>query len=295
MPVPPTRARRSRGRFRVQPGRPAGSRRLRRGHLLDDPDRQYGRIRLLASLSFAITSIAVGFVYDRLGYGVASVAYIVFAIVLVLAVLRTSSEGRPRRGREAGGAPAGMPAQVAFRLDRNGLPAQPHLLPILAAVAVTWFAVIVSFTFLSLRIVGLGGQASDVALSFGVSAFAEIPGMMLAARLANRIGLRGMFCAGAFLYGLAFLLWAVLRSPEAIVATRAITGVAYGAMTVGMVLTIERAAPGAPAGHRPGALPGHRDRDRGHRRQRGRRPSLRRRRTALPVRRSARRCARPAA
>lgn len=221
---------------------------------LRDPGSEYGRIRLLASLSFAIATIAAGFLYDRLGYSVASLVYVAFALLLVAAALGTEDDskrsqalapaGRPSADAAAGSAAAGDPAS---RFGSTGLAfrTQPRLLPVLATVAVTWFAIVVSFTFLSLRIVGLGGQASDVALSFGVSAFAEIPGMLLAARLASRIGLRGLFCVGAVAFGVAFLSWAVLTSPAAIVATRALTGLAYGALTVAMVLTIGQLLPGS--------------------------------------------------
>ena len=35
---------------------------------LRNPDRQYGKIRLMASLSFAVATIGVGFAVDRFGY-----------------------------------------------------------------------------------------------------------------------------------------------------------------------------------------------------------------------------------
>jgi len=201
--------------------------------------RDYGSIRLLASLSFAITSIAVGFVYDRLGYGIASVAYVVFALALAVGAF-----GIPERGRERGAADRSK-RRRSIRLGSTGaaLQHEPQLLPILLAVAVTWSAVIVSFNFLSLRIVGLGGQASDVAMSSGVSAFAEIPGMLLAARLTARLGLRGLYGLGALLFGFAFLTWTFLTLPAAIVATRCITGVAYGGLTVAMVVTMRQLLP----------------------------------------------------
>ena len=232
---------------------------------LRHPDRQYGQIRLMASLSFALATIAVGFVVDRLGYPVASVFYVVFAAALVAASFGVPAQ-RPGDDLDVevdvavAAGPAGQPIAAAGKVDApapilapeaptrfgsTGLAfrTQPRLLPVLATVAVTWVAIIVSFTFLTLRIVALGGKPYDVGLSFGVSAFAEIPGMILAARLVSRLGLRGLFCLGAIAYGAAFASWAVLNSPEAIVATRLVTGVAYGGMTVAMVLTIGQLLP----------------------------------------------------
>jgi MFS family permease len=208
---------------------------------LADPGRQYGHVRLLASFSFAVTAIAVGFVYDRFGYPIGSLLYSACGLTLAGAAFWVGAEAR-------GGGVAGsrVSADSGSRFGSTGAAfrTQPRLVPVLLTVAVTWVAIITSFTFLSLRIVDLGGQASDVALSFGVSAFAEIPGMFLAARLVSRIGLRGLFSVSAVLFAAAFLMWAVLTSPGAIVATRVITGLAYGGLTVAMVLTIGELLPG---------------------------------------------------
>jgi PPP family 3-phenylpropionic acid transporter len=216
---------------------------------LADPQRGYGRIRLLASLSFAVTIVAAGFIYDGLGYSSAGLLYALFAIILIGGMAATSEE-RPRAGHlppdpAERQTPASVRGGRRIGLGSTGaaFAVQPRLLPVLATVAVAWFAVIVSFTFLSLRIVELGGGASDVALSFGVSAFAEIPGMLLASSLAARLGLRGLFFASACLFGIAFMSWSVLDTPLEIVATRVLTGFAYGGMTVAMVLTMGEILP----------------------------------------------------
>jgi MFS family permease len=208
---------------------------------LADPGRQYGHVRLLASLSFAVTTIGAGFVYDRFGYPIASLLYSVCGLTLAGAALLVSADVRKSEPSEPGAS-----ADAASRFGSTGAAfrTQPRLVPVLVTAAVTWVAIIISFTFLSLRIVDLGGHASDVALSFGVSAFAEIPGMFLAARLVSRIGLRGLFSFSAVLFAAAFLMWAALTSPGAIVATRVVTGLAYGGLTVAMVLTIGELLPG---------------------------------------------------
>ena len=68
--------------------------------------------------------------------------------------------------------------------------------PAAAAVGARVFAV--AYTgmlgaglFVSIRIVELGGQPSDVALSFGLSALAEVPGLIVAGWLVRQVGVRG--------------------------------------------------------------------------------------------------------
>ena len=221
---------------------------------LRNPGRDYGRIRMMGSISFGSISILVGFVYDRLGYPIASVFYVGFALLLILATFGIEPGADHVEGSATATTELASPSEPAAHQLANGrtgrfgsaglaFRSQPQLIPVLATVALTWSAVVVSSGFFSLRMVALGGQPSDVALSFGVSAICEIPGMILAARLASRIGLRGLFCLGTLGFAAAFLSWSVLTSPMAIVATRTVTGLSFACMTVAMVLTIGQLLP----------------------------------------------------
>jgi MFS family permease len=209
---------------------------------LQSPTQQYGKIRLMASLSFAVATIGVGFACDRFGYSVTSLFYVFFGSCLVTAAFAAS----PDRAAAVRSRDTSL-LEMSSRLGSTGIAfrIQPRLLPVLGTIAVLSVATTISSTFLSLRLIALGGQASDVALSFGISAFAEIPGMFLAARLSRRFGLRGVFCLSAIAYAAAFASWAILMSPSAIVATRLLTGLAFAGITYSMVLTIGQLLPRA--------------------------------------------------
>jgi MFS family permease len=214
---------------------------------MTDPHRDYGQIRMMASISFAVVSIAVGFAYNVAGYALASPLFVLSSIVMAT-VLMFVHDNRPLREAHPAheGEWPGSATRRTSRLGSTGLAfhLQPSLPGILASTFLVWFAVNISFTFLSLRIVDLGGGASDVAMSFGVSALFEVPGMLLAARIAARLGLRGLFTLGAVGYAAAFLSWTVLGTPAGIVASRALTGLSYGGLTVAMVLTMGEILPG---------------------------------------------------
>ena len=114
----------------------------------------------------------------------------------------------------------------------------PRLIGVLAAVILVHLAVLASFTFLPLRLMLLGSPPSVIAWSSALSAVFEIPAMFGASRLVPRVGLRGLFVAGCLLYAAAFLAWIVLSDPVLIVVSRVLTGFGYGALTVGIVLTV---------------------------------------------------------
>jgi MFS transporter, PPP family, 3-phenylpropionic acid transporter len=203
--------------------------------------RGYARVRAMTSLAFALGTIGAGFAYDVTGYQLAFVLTIVLALGMALAagfvpdIRRAELRGRAAVGDDAHGGRFGS-AGLAFRVA-------PRLAGVLAAVMILHVAIISGFTFLPLRLGDLGSPPSDVALSAGVSALSEIPAMLVAAAVAARIGLRGMFVGSALIYAGATASWTVLETPSLIIATRAFTGVAFAWVVVGVVLTIARLLP----------------------------------------------------
>jgi PPP family 3-phenylpropionic acid transporter len=213
-------------------------------NVLRDPERQYPSIRLLTSLSFAIVAIACGYLFDRTGYWPATLLYAGVAFAVGAAASFVPDRPRADLGRLRGGR-GGDPAHRAGRGGsmRVAFAVQPRLPFILVAILLVHVGVIAGFTFLGLRIIELGGNPSDVALSAGLSALAEIPGMILAGRLVGRLGLRGLFAGGAVVYAVCIAAWVVVDSPLAIVGTRVVTGFAFSAIWIAAVLTIQRLLP----------------------------------------------------
>jgi PPP family 3-phenylpropionic acid transporter len=212
--------------------------------------REYPRVRLLTSLSFAASTVAAGALFDRVGYGAAFPVAVALGIVIVLTVGRVPDVARADLTRgDLALADAGRqighrtrPGDAGSRLGSAGVAIRvaPRLMVVLGAVVLLQIGVISGFTFLPLRLAELGGSPSDVALSAGVSATAEIPAMLVASRVAERIGLRGMFVGSAVIYLVAQLSWIWIGDPTLIITTRLLTGVSFAWITVAVVLTIAR-------------------------------------------------------
>jgi len=67
--------------------------------------------------------------------------------------------------------------------------------------------------------------------------------MLVMGAVARRIGLRAIFVGSAGLYAVCLATWTVLDVPLAIVVTRAVTGVAFSGVVIGVVLTIATLLP----------------------------------------------------
>jgi MFS transporter, PPP family, 3-phenylpropionic acid transporter len=205
--------------------------------------RGYARVRLLTSLSFALSSIGAGFLYNATGFSAAFALTVALAIVMAVAAGRVPDIERAELHQAAPAAAAPRRTRPSLGSSGVALRAAPRLRGVLAAVLLINITIISGFTYLPLRLGQLGSPPSDVALSAGVSGLTEIPAMLVAALVARRIGLRGMFVGSALIYGAATSSWIVLDSPALIIATRAITGVAFAWVLVCVVLTIARLLP----------------------------------------------------
>ncbi len=199
------------------------------------PDRrQYPRVRILTSLSFAIAVIALGFVYDRTGFGPVPIVFAIAMAGVAVAAGRVPDAARLRL-------PAGMAADGRRRRGgsfRLALSVQPRLAPLLLGLGLVHVGILAGFTFLALRILELGGQPSHLALGSGLAAAVEVPAIALVGVVAARIGLRRLIAVGAALYAAGLAAWAFVDAIAAIIAVRALTGVAFAAISIGAVMAI---------------------------------------------------------
>ena len=207
------------------------------------PERQYGAVRALESLSFAVGVIAAGLLYDRAGYAAVPIVAIGWALLLTGLLGPVDDPTRDPAVRERASGHGGDALSGRFGSISRAFAVQPRLWPVLGVLTVAFMGLQGSVVFVGIRIVDLGGQPSDVALTFGISSFAEIPGLMLAGWVGSRIGLRGLVVAACVIYGLCIVSWGVLPTPVAINATRLLTGVSYGALFAARVLVIARLLP----------------------------------------------------
>jgi len=208
---------------------------------------EYGRVRLLSSIGFALAATAGGLLYDRAGYDLAFVLFV--AISVCLAVTATRLKDVPRADLEsyrltepqAVAEPGG--GRFWWSRERWGsipvaLRRAPTLAGLLLAVGLSGLGLASASTFLPVRLVELGAPPSIIAYSVSISALCEIPVMLFGRRLAARLGLRVLFICGCLFYAVAFASWAVTDSTALILIGRAATGIAFAAVAVSSVLAV---------------------------------------------------------
>lgn len=199
---------------------------------LRDPGRQYGRVRALLSASFTVVAVGFGILYGVLGYGPAPLMFAAAAVGI--AVL-------------AGGIPDVRKAALTVHrrggAAREAMALQPALPRVLIAIGMAHVGVFIGFSFLSLRLVELGGGAPQVALSSATAAAAEVVTMVVIGRVVSRIGLRAMFAVAGMLSAAAFASWSLITVPELVIATRLVSGAGYAGLFIASVTSMQLLLP----------------------------------------------------
>lgn len=208
---------------------------------LPAPERQYGALRAYASLSFTIAIVLAGLLYSWAGYGAAPGVFLVWAGLAFVLVGRVGSGKTEFAGPGARRTEGESPGRLGS--IGRAFAVQPRLWVVLAVFAIAFAGMQAALAFVEIRIVELGGQPSDVALSFSLAALTEIPGLVAAGWIGRRLGLRWLFAISLVLYGACVISWGILPSAVAINATRLVTGLAFGSLTAARVLLVPRLLP----------------------------------------------------
>ena len=201
-------------------------------HLGADRITEYGRIRLWASVGWAIAVIALGAVYEATGLESVPLLYAAGIVAIALWTYRLPTT-------------APTPQRSESRLGALGdvVRESPRLLAFLAGLFLVGGASSAAVSFLGLRIVGRGGGTFLVGLAAGVIACVEIPIMAASDPLARRFGARDLFVAGAFSFVLVFAGWALIDDPLVLSLVAGAEGIAFALRYVGGVLIVGRLVP----------------------------------------------------
>jgi len=144
----------------------------------------------------------------------------------------------PSRGRGAAA------ALSAFSLTTIvGAIRQPVIGLFFVASIVVWTAFATLQTFVSLRVIQLGGDATVVGATWSIGALTEIPLMLAFPNLARRFGAERLVLVGAVAFGLRAAGVALVSAPWLIVAVSPLAGIGFAFFYVGTVTWVAGALP----------------------------------------------------
>jgi len=209
---------------------------------------RFGRARAWGSAAFIVIAFATGAAIGRFGPVGMFALYaplLVATGVAAFALLRLPGDdhrGRSPETRSRGGGT--LSALSAFSLTTIvEAIRQPIIGRFFVGSVIVWTAFATLQTFVSLRVVQLGGDATAVGATWSLGALVEIPLMFAFPNLARRFGVERLLMVGAIAFALRAAGVALVSSPWLVVAVSPLAGVAFAFFYVGTVTWVAGALP----------------------------------------------------
>ena len=192
---------------------------------------EFGRMRLWGSVSFAVFSLAFGWLWSRVGYG--HMLFLTGGLLMLMtpfALLLEADRSDLETPSEARG------------LTRPPKIWNAGLYVLLGVNLLIGFALGFVGPFLGVRMKDLGGGALEVGALFAISALSEFPAMRFEKRIAARIGDAGVLIVSSAMFAVSYLGYALAPSAGVMLGFAVVQGTAFGLFFVASVRTIDAKA-----------------------------------------------------
>jgi MFS transporter, PPP family, 3-phenylpropionic acid transporter len=193
---------------------------------------EFGRMRLWGSLAFAATSLVIGAIWSRTGYG--AMLFVTGALMMLFTPVAFALESNVQRAPlEEDIVPRGIQPPAIWNVG---------LYVLLGVNLLMGFALGFVGPFLAVHVQELGGGAFEVGAFYAIAAMCEFPTMRWERRIAARIGDAGVLALSGLMYVLTYLGYALAPNAVVMLFFAVLQGLAFGLFFVASVRTIDARA-----------------------------------------------------
>jgi len=200
---------------------------------LPNREKEYGSIRLWASIGFALFALGFGTIINLLGFAVLFIAPTVF--IMASLILAWTLEDIDRRDGGAGS----MRLKSAFK----ELAANKGFLYFIAVCFTIGLAARTTHLLLPLIIEAVEGTSFHLGLALFITGVAEIPMLLLSKRLSKRFKPQSLVLLSVLCYGVQFALLFHANSLFLVFVAMAFQGLAFGNLLPSVRLFVYKETP----------------------------------------------------
>ncbi len=193
--------------------------------------RSFGEIRVGGSVGWIVSVTLVGFLIEAL-----NIRWLFYTCIASIALTTIFSLWQPDREQDL---------HSPWSANLRALLKDPSILLFLTSIFLVAVGSAAAGSFFSLYMDGIGAGAGMIGIAWAVASMSEIPVMIYAAQMMQRIGTSGLLKLSFAVYALRWLLLSFIHDPLWTLAVQLLHGLSFAAfLTAGVTYLNER----TPAG-----------------------------------------------
>lgn len=197
---------------------------------------QYGKIRLMGSIGYAITAYLIGYVANKVGI---QSAFISFSFLMVLGAVTIASvrvESKTVRKKSESNESSEGSGIISLLKDRK-------FLLFLAMTIIVNISFGINSNYVTILVQETGGNVANLGMLWFVLAISELPVFYFSSRLMKKFGDMNLVLIGVGLFILRYFLSSLCSSYIAVIAVQLLQSVTFPLFLLGVLNYLNRTAP----------------------------------------------------
>lgn len=199
--------------------------------------KSYGSFRLWGSIGFSIIVIING---KLISLTFVNIIFVVFGILSVLTLSMCAVFFHYRQEEVCG---SNAPALSLKEMKVGRLLKNFNYTIFIFLSCITFINMTSVYSFLATLIRQVGGDDNLYGIANAISAFSEVPILLISSRLVKKYRPQVLILAGMLVYALRLFIYSIARGPELILFCQALNGLSFGMFLPGSIYYIHSLAP----------------------------------------------------
>lgn len=200
---------------------------------------QYGKIRLMGSIGYAVTAYLIGSLANKVGI---QSAFISFSFLMVLGAITIASvsvrsKTVRKRSESREGSESSEGSGIISQLKER------RFLLLLAMTIVVNISFGINSNYVTILVGETGGNVADLGMLWFVLAMSELPVFFFSNRLMKKFGDINLILIGVGLFILRYFLSSLCSSYIAVIAVQLLQSVTFPLFLIGILNYLNRTAP----------------------------------------------------
>ncbi|EMS69079.1 Major Facilitator Superfamily [Ruminiclostridium cellobioparum subsp. termitidis CT1112] len=205
-------------------------------HSIKNSGKSYGSFRLWGSLGFSILVVING---KLITISFFNIIFLVYAIISLINLIMCAALFEYKRDDENVQAkPLTLRELNIGRLLRNF-----HYTAFVILSSITFMTMTSVYSFLATLIKQVGGDDNLYGIANAVSAFSEVPILLISSMLVRKFKPQYLILTGMFVYSIRLFLYSIASGPEIAIFSQSLNGLSYGMFLAGSIYYIDSLAP----------------------------------------------------